>query len=411
MFNLKKKYSILLLPLIASIPPLLISCSSHDYSIENQIIEDEIQQQQQQLEPLKLQDGVKPINFNLLNVAGDNYQLERIFKLPSSKTIKKNGEIYKIWYSWGFLEKNIVSFEQNGNINFEVNVNSGILNSSDYVTKPMKLRMLIEPSKTSTTQEAASCYSYNGIKFKSVRSDVFEKSTSFNLDFFSKNSIINNRPVIIKNEKKARNWSAIDAYSNESLVENPEKSAKYEFKIDLADFDEHHPTKGIYKIKVSPNRDESFNNSVIEYAKSKGISFDKYYYYYEQNVNFKYPTSNNISSHNEINTELANKIGNQLSESSLAFRPKVNNFNAILGLNASEIVKKNNEIGGIFSPPNYYREHSIEPYKKVVFGIESVEASGDSNYLIFKMKIEVGNSAQFIVSNVVDKTILVKDLF
>lgn len=418
MFSFKRKYIIFSFTPIFMVPIFLTSCSSVDNSIQNKFLDEEINESVS----LTLHEYSNLENVNLLNVASDNSILINVFDLPKPKILINNEKEYKIWYSWNLSKKNIVSFENNGNILFEVDINCGLSTSNVYATKQKQFRISIEEDMISEDEQDSGAkpnikalrYYYNEIKFQSIRKDIFEKSVIFNLDFYSKNTLINNRPVIIKSG--ATKETAIDAYSRESLISYPEltlmNNTRYRFGIESADFDELNPKKGIYKIRVSPETNDVFNNDVISYAKTKGISFDKFYYFYEKNTTFKYPTESNISTHKRINTEEADRIGLEATSSVEAFKPKLKNNSLIIGVkSAKEIVKINKSTpGGIFTPPIFHHQYSIDPFKEVVFSIDSISADDSDLNLIFSLKISVGNKSPFIVTNSVNKTISIKNL-
>jgi hypothetical protein len=310
-----------------------------------------------------------------------------------------------------------------GNIEFEINVNVGLRESNKFVSKPKKITINIE--KTTIIDQgltkSASRYVYNGkdstglteksYKFQAVRQDVFDAMKKFNVDFYSESSIITNRPVYFKD--KATDESAVDAYSSKSLVLAPEQTStngnKYSFGITSAGFYEENPRQGIYKVRVSPTSDIFFNNSLIKYAKDNyGVSFDKHYYYHEVNKTFKNPTESNISQHKSVNSSKASAIGNSISSSSLAFMPAIKNPGVIIGKTAEEIVKINNETpGGIFSPPRFVQQFTIEPIKRTSISISSVTTTQEE-MLIFSMIVKVGN-ASYEMSNTVNKSINIKE--
>lgn len=421
MFNFKKKNIIFNLSLVMLSPIILTSCNSVNNSIEDELLDLEIKN-----DVLLIQKEYSNLEqINLLNLANENYLLENIFTLPPSRTEIRDSSEYKIWYSWNFFEKNIVSFKENGTIVFDVDVNCGLASSQYFKTKSKQFEILIEETMiyeennqntfTNIPNTKALRYHYNDIKFQSIRKDVFSKSVSFNLDFFSKNSLINDRPVII--EDGATKETAIDAYSNKNLIKYPVPTVmngtKYRFSIESADFDEENPKKGIYKIKVYPSTDDIFTNDIIEYAKQKNISFEKYYYYYERNKVFKSPTESNITSHNRINEKKLDEIAKNMTSSLYAFKPRIKNnyISKIIGVkSAKDIVKINNDNNGIFLPPIFYQNYSIEPVKKVVFIIEKITASDNDLDLLFSIKINVGNLSPFIVGKTSTKTIPVKNI-
>ncbi len=424
---------------IISIAPItfFLSCSNNsDNTIENQLLDLELKDTTK----LKISNDLKLDKIHLLDLGANNEQLtnsemninnneqlSNIFILPDPKIAETNDK-YGIFYSWDFTKKDIVSFDREGNINFEINVNVGLRDSNKFITKPKiftintEKTIIIENETTEEPRELeASMYVYNGIdknnknkryEFQAIRQDIFEKSKNFNIDFYSKDSIINNRPIIIK--KNASNFSAMDAYSVERLIEPPNRTSsnntQYNFNIDSVDFVESNPRKGIYKIKVTPVSDNYFNSTVMAYAKEKyNLSFSKFYYFYEPNVTFKYPTENNISTHTSKNSSMASQIGQRIESSSLAFMPTVKNPGLIIGKNTEEILKINTETpGGIFVPPVFQQQYSVEPTKLVSVSISSVSSSSDT-FLTFVMLIKVGNS-NFEMSKSVNKIINIKQL-
>ncbi len=424
---------------IISITPItfFLSCSNNsNNTIENQLLDLELKNTTK----LKISNDLNLKKINLLDLGANNEQitnsgidinnneqLSNIFILPEPKVAETNDE-YGIFYSWDFTKKDIVSFDLDGNIYFEVNVNVGLRNSNKFITKSkiftinIEKTIIVENDSAEEPKELeASMYVYNGIdennknkkyEFQAIRQDIFEKSKNFNIDFYSKDSIINNRPVIIK--ENAANFSAIDAHSIERLIEPPNRAlvnnTRYNFNIESADFDETNPRKGIYKIKVTPVNDNYFNSAAISYAKEKyNLSFSKIYYFFEPNIIFKNPTESNITTHKNKNSSIASEVGQRIESSSLAFMPVVKNPGLIIGKNAEEILKINTETpGGIFVPPFFQRQYSIEPIKSISIDISSVTSSSDA-LLTFSMLIKVGNS-NFEMSKTVSKTINIKQL-
>lgn len=445
--KLSKKILLIGISIVSLAPTsIFLSCSSQDSSIENQLLDLEFSKNSQlkinyneaQLSKINLLDLGS--NTEQLDESGarvdnsfNNEQLANIFALPEAKSAETNDD-YGIFYSWDFTKKNIVSFDKSGNILFEVYVSVGLKNSTSFVTRPRIFTINIEDTtieeesqnlgpdnKPVLVTKPASRYIYNGIdengnqvtyRFQAIRKDVFEKSKNFNIDFYSPNSLINNRPVII--EKGATNESAVDAYVNKRLVKSPTLTSvndtKYRFSIELADFDELNPRKGIYKIRVTPENDRNFDSNFTNYAREKyKISFNKYYYYYERNATFKNPTDSDISTHNSRNTSEATRIGDSITNSSIAFTPILKNPGSIVGKNAEEIVALNDETpGGLFIPPIFVRQYSIEPSKPVLIDISSISATTEDQ-LNFSMIVSVG-SGQYQVNQTVDKKVDIKQL-
>ncbi len=405
---------------ILSVIPIVtfVSCSSQN-PLE-QLLEDEINKNRKLRQ---VEGGVSIEKINLLNVGEDNEQLSNIFELPSIvelPSIKLN-EKNTIKYSWDFTKKNIVSFDKSGNIKFEANASIfSSANPLDTITKPVSFTIFIEETtiKENTLNLKAFRYVYYGddekrIEFEPVRSDIFEKSKEFNIDFYSNNSLINNRPVII--EKGASSESAMDAYLSKGMIKPPLSTlyneTRYRFNISSSDFNESNSRKGIYKIRVSPEIDSVFDYDVINYAKDTyGISFDKYYYYYEKNTTFQDPTSSNVSTHNNNNSQEANRIGDSILQGNLSYMPTLKNPESIINKTAEEIVKLNLETpGGLFLPPIFERQYSIEPPKPVMIDIDSISALDNEN-LTFSITVKVGNNS-FQMTKKVDKKVEIKYFF
>ncbi|MGL6125282.1 MAG: hypothetical protein ACRC1F_02195 [Metamycoplasmataceae bacterium] len=445
--KLSKKFLFIGMSIILIAPfTIFLSCSSKDQSVENDLLDLEfdknvqlkISNTEEQLSKINLLDlgsNTEQIdeNDNLFHNSFNNDQLANIFVLPEGKSAETN-EDYGIFYSWDFSKKNIVSFDSRGNIFFEVNVNVGLKTSNSFVTRPRIFTINIEETTIqeesqnigpdnkpiSITQPAAR-YIYNGIdengnqktyKFQAVRKDIFDKAKNFNIDFYSSKSLINNRPVIIENG--ATKESAVDAYVNERLIKPPSPTStnetKYRFSVEQADFDESNPKKGIYKIRVSPENNQIFDQTFISYARETyQISFNKYYYYYEINATFRNPTESNISTHNSRNTTLATEIGNNIKNSESAFIPSLKNPGSIIGKDAEEIVSLNNSTsGGLFFPPIFVRQYSIEPFRNILIDITGVSATTNED-LTFAMVVKVG-SGRFQTSHTIDKLINIKQL-
>ncbi len=408
---------------ILAIAPIVTFASC---SIQQNPLETELDKEINEKRKLKI--GASVAKINLLNVGEDNEQLSNIFSLPQNLST----EDFRIEYSWDFTKKNIVSFDKSGNIIFEVNVS--IYSNKDaqnVITKPAFFTVFIEnttivpslpvvPLIPATISEVLPAFRYfyyddtgSKIEFQKVRSDIFEKSKNFNKDFYSSNSLINDRPVVI--ETGASKETAIDAYSSEGLIKSPLPTIyngnRYRFSVVSADFDESNERKGVYKIRVSPEIDPVFNYNVIKYAEDTyGISFDKYYYYYEKNTTFNFPTSNNISSHNNVNSQEASRIGDNISKESLSYMPTLKNPVLIINKNAVEIVKLNSETpGGLFLPPLFERQYSIEPIKPVMIDISSISAV-DDEHLNFSILVKVG-SGRYQISQTVDKKVDIKQFF
>ncbi|MGL5617836.1 MAG: hypothetical protein ACRCWU_02120 [Metamycoplasmataceae bacterium] len=444
--KLSKKIILIGMSLISIVPiPFTISCSNQDNSIENELLDLElakdvqlkIEYNEAQLNEINLIDlgsNTEQLdqNANLISNSFNNEQLANIFILPESKTAETD-EKYGIFYSWDFTKKNIVSFDRNGNILFEVYVNVGLKTSTSFVTKPRIFTINIEDTTIEEESQnvnpegepilvtkPASRYIYNGVdedglqvtyKFQPVRKDVFEKAKKFNIDFYSQDSLINNRPVIV--ESGAADHSAIDALGKR-LVKSPTSTSsnetKYRFSISQADFDELKPRKGIYKIRVTPESDQVFNNEFITYARETyQISFDKHYYFYEENFTFKMPTDSNKTTHNSANTIEATRVTDSIVNSDLAFIPTLKNPGVIIGKNAEEIVKLNNSMaGGIFLPPRFSRQYSIEPTKPISIDITLVTSSADDE-ISFSLTVNVG-SGKYQINRTVVKKVKVKHL-
>lgn len=445
--RLTKKMLLIGLSVISIVPiTTFLSCSNEKHAIENKLLDLELEKNVQlkinysdallsQINLLDLGSNTEQLNEKgaPLEESNNNAQLANIFALPESKNAETN-ENYGIFYSWDFTKKNIVSFDKSGNILFEVNVNVGLKTSSVFVSRPRTFIINIE--ETTIKEEGQNAtpdgqpimvakpayqYIYNGIdqngnqmkyKFQAVRQDVFEKSKEFNIDFYSYNSIINNRPVIV--EDKATNDSAVDAFTSKRLVKAPIPASinktRYRFSIESADFDELNPRKGIYKVRVSPESDRNFDSNFLKYANEKyKISFNKFYYYYEKNKVFKSPTESNISAHKSKNTSEANLIGNSITNSDLAFLPILKNPGSIIGKTSEEIVKINSETpSGLFLPPLFTRQYSIEPAKPVLINISSLSATTEDQ-LTFSMVVQVGN-APYQISKSFDKKVNIKQL-
>lgn len=362
---------------------------------------------------------------HLLDVAENNSQLADIFVLPQKEVVTYEKTQYEIFYTWDFTEKNIVSFDNEGNIIFEVVVNVGLFNSNKYSKIFKKFKIEIEetiiteedhdlsPEGSSESNKKAFKYIYESIEFRPVRSDVFNKILTFNIDFYSEKSLIKNRPVII--ESKATNESAMDAYTLKSLIKpsppTSENESWYRFNIDSANFDEQNPKKGVYKIKVSPEIDRDFTRDLITYAnKEYSISFDKYYYYYEKEKTFKYPTENNITTHKRGNDSEAERIADEISKGNYAFKPIIRKISLIIGKNADEIIAINSSTpGGIFLPPLFFHQYSNEINKSVIFSIININ-SVNLDTLSFEIQIKVGNSS-FKAEKTVTKQISINSFF
>ncbi|MGL5643273.1 MAG: hypothetical protein ACRCW3_00630, partial [Metamycoplasmataceae bacterium] len=251
--KLAKKISLISLSIISIAPiPFTISCSSQDNSIENQLLDLELAKDVQlqiaydedQLSKINLLDlglNTEQLDQNGVSISNsfNNEQLANIFLLPEPKTAETN-EKYGIFYSWDFTKKDIVSFDRSGNILFEVYVNVGLKTSTSFITKPRIFTLniedtIIEEESQNVDQDGnpilitkpASRYIYYGIdengaqvtyRFRAVRKDVFDKAKTFNVDFYSQDSLINNRPVII--EPDATKNSAVEALSKR-LVKPP----------------------------------------------------------------------------------------------------------------------------------------------------------------------------------------------
>ena len=421
---------------IISVAPItfFLSCSNQTNTIENQLLDLELKNfVQLRIEPT----DEKLSKINLLNLGindetiestsntsipnNNNEQLANIFVLPQPKDAEMNDQ-YEIFYSWDFTKKDIVSFDLEGNIKFEVNVNVGLKGSNKFISKPKHFTINIE--KTIITDDGvakeASMYVYNGkdasdkdkkYKFQAIRQDIFDISKNFNIDFYSKGSILNNRPVVVK--EYASTESAIDAQSVENFIEPPLSTSannhKYNFSITSSDFDENNPRKGIYRIKVTPVSDNFFNSALINYAKENyDLLFSKFYYFHEINTNFQKPTESNISRHTSTNSSIASKLGENISNSSIAFMPIVKNPGLIIGKTAEEIIEINNKTpGGIFSPPVFTQQYSVQPLKPISIDISSVSAS--ENLLTFAMVVKVGN-LNYEMTNSINKIININQL-
>ncbi|MGL5732923.1 MAG: hypothetical protein ACRCXE_02555 [Metamycoplasmataceae bacterium] len=444
--KLSKKIILLGLSVLSIAPiPFVVSCSNQANSVENKLLDLELAKvvqlkiayDEEQLSKINLMDlgsNSEQLDQNGTSISNafNNEQLANIFILPEPKTAETN-EKYGIFYSWDFTKKNIVSFDKSGNILFEVNVNVGLKTSTNFITKKRIFTINIEDTtieeesqnidsegKPILVTKPASRYIYNGVdedelqvtyRFQSVRKDVFEKANKFNVDFYSKNSLINNRPVVV--ESDATDHSAIDALGKR-LVKSPTpvstNETKYRFSISQGDFDELKPRKGIYKIRVTPESDRVFNNEFTSYARDTyQISFDKYYYFYEEKTTFKLPTSSNETTHNSANTKEATRVTDSIVNSDLAFIPTLKNPGVIVGKNAEEIVKLNTSTaGGIFLPPRFFRQYSIEPTKPISIDITSVTSSADDE-ISFSLTVNVG-SGKYRINRTVVKKVKVKQL-
>ncbi|MGL5205295.1 MAG: hypothetical protein ACRC7B_00025 [Metamycoplasmataceae bacterium] len=444
--KLSKKIILLGLSLVSIAPiPFAISCSSQDNSFENKLLDLELAKDVQlkiaydddQLSKINLIDlglNTEQLDQNGASISNsfNNEQLANIFVLPEPKTAETN-ENYGIFYSWDFTKKDIVSFDRSGNILFEVYVNVGLKTSTSFVSKPRIFTINIEDTTIEEESQnvdnngnpilitkPASRYIYNGVdendlqvtyKFQAVRKDVFEKAKRFNIDFYSKDSLINNRPVVI--EPDATSHSAVDALGKR-LVTPPTTTSsnetKYRFRISQADFDELRPKKGIYKIEVSPENDRVFNNEFLKYSRDTyQISFIKYYYFFEEKATFKMPTDSNETNHNSANTREATRVTDSIENSDLAFIPTLKNPGVIVGKNAEEIVKLNSSTaGGIFVPPKFFRQYSIEPIKPISIDITSVTSSIDDE-INFSLTVNVG-SGKYRINKTVIKKVKIKQL-
>ncbi|MDK2819469.1 MAG: hypothetical protein KFW07_01390 [Mycoplasmataceae bacterium] len=423
MWKLNKKI-ILSTMFVASFVPLAFSVSCNS-STRDTKIKELLKLEVEKKVSLSSNTSFDSTKIHLLDVASNNSQLADIFILPEKQIVAEGTAQYEIFYTWDFTQKNIVSFDEKGHIIFEVVVNAGLLNSNNYLKMTKNFTIGIEettiieedhdlPSAGNPeSNKKAFKYIYESIEFRAVRSDVFTKSIAFNIDFYSEKSLIRNRPVIV--EPKATNESAIDAYTSKSLIKAPALTSDnenwYRFNIDSADFDELNPKKGIYKIRVSPEIDRVFTRDLIAYAnKEYSISFDKYYYYYEKDKVFKYPTENNITTHKRENDREAERITSEISKGSYVFKPTIKKISLIIGKNADEIIEINSSTpGGIFLPPLFYHQYSSDMNKPVTFSITNI-SSVNLDTLSFEIKVKVGNSS-FETDKTVTKQILVNSFF
>ncbi|MGL5643482.1 MAG: hypothetical protein ACRCW3_01760, partial [Metamycoplasmataceae bacterium] len=91
------------------------------------------------------------------------------------------------------------------------------------------------------------------------------------------------------------------------------------------------------------------------------------------------------------------------------FIPTLKNPGVIVGKKADEIVELHNSTaGGIFVPPQFFRQYSIEPKKPISIDITSVTSSGEEE-ISFSLTVNVG-SGKYRVSRTVVKKVNVKQL-
>ncbi|MGL5308535.1 MAG: hypothetical protein ACRC9F_00620, partial [Metamycoplasmataceae bacterium] len=81
----------------------------------------------------------------------------------------------------------------------------------------------------------------------------------------------------------------------------------------------------------------------------------------------------------------------------------------IIGKDADEIVTLNNSTaGGLFLPPRFFRQYSIEPIKPISIDITSVSSSANDE-LNFSLTVNVGHG-KYQINRTAAKKVKIKQL-